>query len=206
MITANIQQIINNYRLARYLHEQQERATTTMRIKLFQILSKLMMKSRLTCLQYQQLKRITIPHINTIDVKYMESGHSYLECDSIHSFIERKKKNLKIYSTQKLGMQIQTARINHKRFNTRIIDYCEFFNSKKVSTSIINNANIDTEGENVQWLKIKMMRFEKGCNEVLFKYNYEDDFLKLQFQIPQKTPARKSKKKKDVLVHINPCF
>lgn len=31
-----------------------------------------------------------IPNIETINVKYMESGHSFLECDTMHSMIEAK--------------------------------------------------------------------------------------------------------------------
>lgn len=34
--------------------------------------------------------------LQTIDVKYMESGHSYLEADSMHATIERARKNKKI--------------------------------------------------------------------------------------------------------------
>jgi len=33
-----------------------------------------------------------IDNIETIDVKFMESGHSYLEADTMHATIERHRK------------------------------------------------------------------------------------------------------------------
>lgn len=39
-----------------------------------------------------------IHNIETIDVKFMESGHSYLEADSIHATIERYRKHKKVYT------------------------------------------------------------------------------------------------------------
>lgn len=36
-----------------------------------------------------------IDHLKIIDMKFMESGHSYLEADSMHSTIERTKKHKK---------------------------------------------------------------------------------------------------------------
>ena len=38
----------------------------------------------------------TIDHIDVIEQKFLEKGHSYMECDSMHSAIERAKKNTSI--------------------------------------------------------------------------------------------------------------
>lgn len=42
-----------------------------------------------------------IPNLQTINVKYMESGHSYLECDTMHSMIEKKRKIVGCFFLQK---------------------------------------------------------------------------------------------------------
>ena len=39
-----------------------------------------------------------IDHIETIDLKYMESGHSYIEVDSMHATIENARKHQRIYT------------------------------------------------------------------------------------------------------------
>jgi len=51
-----------------------------------------------------------IEHLKIIDMKFMESGHSYLEADSMHSTIERARKHKKIYTTQEWSLLLQTAR------------------------------------------------------------------------------------------------
>lgn len=38
------------------------------------------------------------PHLETIDHKFLESGHSYMEADSMHSAIERAKKYIPVYT------------------------------------------------------------------------------------------------------------
>ena len=37
------------------------------------------------------LYAVPVTHVATIDLKYMESGHSYLEADSMHSASEKSK-------------------------------------------------------------------------------------------------------------------
>lgn len=47
-----------------------------------------------------------IEHLELIDVKCMTSSHTYLECDSIHTCIERAKRHKHIYSTQEWRLLI----------------------------------------------------------------------------------------------------
>lgn len=58
------------------------------------------------------LYAVSHTHINLIDVKYMESGHSYLEADSMHATIERARKNKKIYTTREWALLISGSRRN----------------------------------------------------------------------------------------------
>lgn len=46
----------------------------------------------------------------------MESGHSYLECDSMHATIERKSKLKNIYTICEWALLISTARLNSKPY------------------------------------------------------------------------------------------
>jgi len=52
-------------------------------------------------------------------MKFMESGHSYLEADSMHSTIERAKKHKKIYTTQEWSLLLQTARQKLRPYNVK---------------------------------------------------------------------------------------
>lgn len=56
----------------------------------------------------------SIHHLETIDLKYMESGHSYLEADAMHATIERARKHKKNYTTREWALLIYSARIKPK--------------------------------------------------------------------------------------------
>jgi len=48
--------------------------------------------------------------LDFIDLKYMESGHSYLEANSMHSTIDKCKRHQKIYNTREWEVVISAAR------------------------------------------------------------------------------------------------
>ena len=53
---------------------------------------------------------LTMDKIEIIDQKFLESGHSHMELDSLHSTIERAKKTGKIFIPSQWNTVIQTAR------------------------------------------------------------------------------------------------
>ena len=97
----------------------------------------------------------TVEHLKIINLKYLESGHTYLECDSMHANIERKKKNAKVYSIGEMRMLIENARVDPTPYTCKIVDFSEILNFKAMSKSIIKNKATNTSGETISWLKIK---------------------------------------------------
>lgn len=57
-----------------------------------------------------------------------------------------------------------------------------FFNAVKLREQIIKNKKTDTDGNNINWLKITVLKYIKGdCDHIYFKYNKSDiDFKKLK--------------------------
>ena len=51
-------------------------------------------------------------NISTIDIKYLESGHSMMECDSIHAAVERQRKYAKVFIPEEYWLLIRMARHN----------------------------------------------------------------------------------------------
>lgn len=45
-----------------------------------------------------------INNLQIVDLKYMETGHSYLEADAMHATIERTRKHKKIYTTREWAL------------------------------------------------------------------------------------------------------
>lgn len=120
-----------------------------------------------------------IKHLQVIDLKFMESGHSYLEADSMHATIERARKHKKIYTTREWSVLISAARIKPKPYYVNDMNFNDFYDLQKLADTMTPNTTLNINKEKVQWLKIKWMRFEK-CDPFLIKYKYElygEDFL-----------------------------
>lgn len=58
--------------------------------------------------------------LQTIELKYMESGHSYLEADSIHATTEREKRHKKIYIPEEYKLIIQMSRKKPFPYNVKL--------------------------------------------------------------------------------------
>lgn len=65
------------------------------------------------------LHAVTILPIKTIDHIYMESGHSQMECDSVHSTIEKAKRTVPIYSPMDYYTVIGGARQSNRMWSIR---------------------------------------------------------------------------------------
>lgn len=131
-----------------------------------------------------------IDHLNTVDVKYLESGHSYLNCDSMHANIERKMKHRKVYTPPEVRVIMETARINPRPYNVRMMNYSDFFNIKKLSDRIMKNWKVNEENDKIRWLNIKWFRIEKGSDCILYKYDYNGDFHKFNFTRSPPSPKK----------------
>ena len=108
------------------------------------------------------LYAVQATHVATIDLKYMESGNSYLEADSIHSTIEKSKRHQKIYTTHEWEILIAGARKKDRPYTVKRMMHDNFCNFKLLCSQIICNRTRNTNGEKVNWLKIKWLRLEKS--------------------------------------------
>lgn len=88
---------------------------------------------------------------------------------------------------------VVTNNENRHPFKAELLHYNEFFDMKKLLSQFMKNLNIDSDGNAVQWLKIKQFRFKKGECCVEFKYSYDDsDYQKFNFlEKPYKRARRK---------------
>lgn len=111
-------------------------------------------------------------NIDTVNMKYMESGHTYLEADSMHSTIERARKHKKIYSTEEWGLLIQMSRKKPKPYDVKIQKFNDIFDLTSLGKVVMHNKTINTKGETVSWLKIKWLKFDK-TKPFIIQYKYE---------------------------------
>ncbi len=133
-----------------------------------------------------------IKNIEIIDLKFMESGHSFMECDSIHSRIEKCRKNLRIFSPTEYENLMVTARTKPRPYTVKRWYFKDFYDVRSLATNTIINRNKDENGETVDWLKVKWFRCTRGSQVVQFKYDVKSDFRKLDVS-KVKAKGRRSK-------------
>jgi hypothetical protein len=117
-------------------------------------------------------------NIETVDMKYMEPGHTYLEADSMHSTIERARKHKKVYTTEEWGVLIQMSRNKPKPYNVKIQKFYDIFDLTSLGKVVMQNRTVNTKEETVNWLKLKWLKFDK-FKPFIIQYKYE-----LQNDIP----------------------
>lgn len=61
--------------------------------------------------------------IEIIDIKFIESGHSYLEANAMHATIERARKHKKVYTTEEWALLIEMARKKPKPYKVKVLKY-----------------------------------------------------------------------------------
>ena len=100
------------------------------------------------------LYAVQATYIQVIDLKYMESGHSSIEVDSMHLAIEKARKHQRIYYVHEWEIICRGARRNTP-YDVEQLQFQDFLNFHKLSQTLGINRSINTEGEWVNWLKIK---------------------------------------------------
>ena len=117
--------------------------------------------------------------IETINQKFMESGHSEMECDSVHSLIEARGRKVDVFTPEGWYMVARTAKINKPYHKVVELDYTDFLHYKKYSGQVMTNKTKSENGEVMKWLKVKWFQYRK--NEPLtiyYKYRLSDNNFK----------------------------
>jgi hypothetical protein len=118
-----------------------------------------------------------------------------MECDSMHSTIEQAKKRASIFIPSQWDTIITMARKKHPyivvplRFN-------QFYDLQKVAKENYGSFKQTTDGEKVNWGKIKIIKIDKKEEHtIMFKYSYDDDnYKKINVEKNLKRGERRSGK------------
>lgn len=132
-----------------------------------------------TCLIYAVQ---TIPNLSTVDHKFLETGHTQMECDSIHAAIEFAKKHTPIYIPSEWHTVIRMARKKNPYVVTPL-QYDDIVDFKKMTKNEMKFSKVDTEGNRLNWMHLKWLRFQKDEECIDFKYSYKDTtFKRIRFK------------------------
>lgn len=124
-------------------------------------------------------------HLDVIEQKFLESGHSFMEVDSMHSAIEKAKRYVPVYSIIDWMNIMRTARSNRHRksaqpYNVTQLNFSAMLDLKDLAKRLIKNRLKDEEGNQVKWLQIKCLRYEKSSPSIIkFRYNHHGPYTAL---------------------------
>ena len=98
-----------------------------------------------------------------------------MECDSMHSAIEFAQKNSSVFCVSAWKIIFEVARRKNP-YAMHQLGYSDFVDCKALCDRMIKNRSKNEEGETVNWLRIKVLRFEKDSRCIQYKYRYGDKF------------------------------
>jgi hypothetical protein len=101
-----------------------------------------------------------------IEQKFLELGHSMMECDSMHSSIKKAKKYTRVYTVNVWLNIFKYARSSHHRSNAQPyevieIEYNEFYDLAALSNAYLQNTSINTSGKKSQLVKNKNFKIRQ---------------------------------------------
>lgn len=122
-------------------------------------------------------------NIKSITHKFLIRGHTQNEADSVHSLIEKEvKRNLKsgpIYTPDQYITLIKNAKKSKPALNVHELNFETFFDLKSLQEEWGYNFSTNTNGNNVNWNDIKILKMEKVNPTVFFyKTSYNEDTYK----------------------------
>lgn len=67
------------------------------------------------------------PKLQVIDHRFFEPGHTEMECDSIHSKIKQKSKNVPVYVPEGWAQLIRDSRRNPAPYKVHTMSFVDFY-------------------------------------------------------------------------------
>lgn len=123
-------------------------------------------------------------HLQIIEQKFLESGHSHMECDSMHAAIEYASKNREIFMLRDWIDVFRKARskrkdVSNEPYKINELTFRDFWDLHSLSAATIKNRTVDEVGDKLSWLKVKCLRYEKvHPNTIFYRYDHNSAYKK----------------------------
>ena len=114
------------------------------------------------------------PNFQTIDQKFLEPGHTQMECDSMHAAIENAKRNNSVFIPSQWDTIVRKARRDNP-YTIIPLKHWDVIDYKSIAKQSLKNVAVDERGQRVQWRKVKQFRFTKDQTKIYFKYSFADE-------------------------------
>lgn len=130
------------------------------------------------CVMSNALLHLSIKYNISITQKFLEKGHTQMECDSVHSVIERKLKKTDYYLPSQLSQLTKEARSHPFPYISKLLQFdffSDYSNKKLMFYESIRPGNIASDPV------VTELRVIQYCPSgiILYKINYNDSFKEL---------------------------
>lgn len=117
------------------------------------------------------LLELSIEQDRSIFQKYLEKGHTQMECDSVHSSIETKLKNKTIYVPQDYIEICKSSR--NPPYNVKYLDHSFFNNYADKQNQKYKSIRPGNKTGDACVTNIRQLKYEDG--KIAYKLNYDND-------------------------------
>lgn len=110
--------------------------------------------------------------------RFLESGHTQQEADSVHALVERSSKGKIIYTPDQWYALVRWAKTNSSPYKVTEVTQDMIFDFKTLLDD--RNWKKNIENQDVKWNKIKEIYIKKiDPNVILYKYELDSDYMTL---------------------------
>ena len=122
--------------------------------------------------------------LQVINHKFLESGHSQMECDSMHACIEGAKKETSVFVPSQWNTVVTMAR-KKKPFVVIPMKYTDVYDMKTFVSKYCPNMKTSTCGQRINWNNITWVQVRKSSPDSIFlNYTFsEENFMEIKVSL-----------------------
>lgn len=118
-------------------------------------------------------------NFDKVSIKYLESGHTQMEVDSMHSSIEQAKKNVSVYSPDEWMTIIRNSR-RRQPYTVYKQTFGDVKDLKHLFKSLKHPLKKNSNNDQVNWLKIKTLQVRKSdLNSIFYTESWASPMLEI---------------------------
>lgn len=116
----------------------------------------------------------TAHNIQYIDHKFLEVGHTHMECDTVHATIEKQKRKTSFnIEVPRDWFQFVRSIRSVKQFLVIEMTQHDIYDFSLIAKTKLQWRNVDNEKNKFSWHSVKWLRFTKTLGEVQYKNSLE---------------------------------
>ena len=131
---------------------------------------------------------INCDYIETVHLKFLLSGHSYMPVDSIHATIEHFIKKRIIWAPSEWTIVIRSARVDPEPYTAVVMANDSFLNWGQIQRTIMpSKCRSDVDNHSLQWKNIREIAMTKTSAKFEVRYSMVEDAVRYTFSFPRQS-------------------